>query len=406
MAVPTLTVDLAFGSSPGASSFSWTNVHTDGGVMRGRDLSYQRGRQNELNQIATGTSSLVLGDAASDFDPDNPSGLYSANVRPYVPVRAQATIGGVTYPLFQHFVARWPRTLRVVNVWTERSVDGVDGFEWLGNAGLNSASYSTEASGTRVANVLNTVGWSSALRTIGAGNATLDPSTFTATDGTKALQHLQDVASSENGLFFVDAGGKMRFVQRHDLIVSPYTVSQATFHDAKAGGAGYAFKDVQPAFDLDTTFNQWVGMRMGGTAQTATDTVSQGLYGVRTQQFSSLVTTDADVLSQAQWKLGVFAAPLNRIASVTVMPGIDTGFWQTVLALEIGQRITLREQAPGFAAVKQSDYTIQSLSAHFPAGTPAAATFQFGLWPASTNTFWQAGLTGFSEAGATTRAAY
>lgn len=581
MGVPVITVDMAFGSSPGAASFTWTNIHTDGGTMRVRDMTFSRGRLNELNQIQAGIASLLLGDAVSDFDPGNagtlvnlctdpsfesgtagwalsgsatiaqsaaiaqfgskslrvvataafggaylpafipvtpstaytlsvyvapdaggtpirarwdeytagsvfvatrqvtitPSvgwqrvsvtaatdpttvfvqpvidsptaaqgffidgvqleagasasaycdgdqpgcrwegapelsrsyrgGLFYPNVRPYVPVRAQATIGGVTYPLFQHYVERWPRTMRVASTWTERSVQTVDGFDWMANAGLASASYSQESTGTRFANVLNTIGWSSTLRTLGAGSATEQAVAFAATDATKALSHLLGVAQDENGLFFIDSGGKVVFVQRHDLIsTSPYTTSQATFHDAVAGGAGFSFVDVQPVYDLDTTFNVWSVTRTGGTAQVASDAPSQVLYGLRSQQLSSMVATDGDALGQAQWKLNQFKLPLNRIDSVTVMPGNDTAFWQAVLPLEVGMRITIREQPPGFASVKQADYLIQKIDAHFPAGTPAQATFTYGLWPADLLSYWRAGVPGFSEAGTTTRAVY
>lgn len=386
MAVPVMSVDMAFGSSPGAASFTWTNVHTDGSAKTPvRDLGYSRGRLNELNQIQAGSGSLLLGDKASDFDPDNAAGLYSANVRPYVPVRAQATIGGVTYPLFQHFVQSWPRTMRVASTWTERSVTTIDGFEWMANAGLAGATYAQELSGTRVTNVLNTIGWSSALRTIGAGVALEQALTLSATDTTKALTHLLAVSQDENGLFFIDSGGKVVFVQRSALITgATYTTSQATFHDAVAGGAGFSFVDTRPAYDLQTTFNQFTVTRSSGVAQTASDAASQGLYGLRTQQLSSFVTSDSDALAQAQWKLGLFKSPLNRLDTLTVMPGTDTAFWQAVLPLEVGMRITVREQAPGFAVVKQADYLIQKIDAHFPAGTPAQATFTFGLWPATT----------------------
>jgi len=216
----------------------------------------------------------------------------------------------------------------------------------------------------------------------------MQAASFAANDTMKALTHLLQAQQDENGLFYIDGGGNVVFIHRHALIQSPYTVSQATFHDGAAGGAGYAYTDLQPAYDLDTTFNSWTGTRSGGTAQTASDSTSQTTYGMRSNQFSSLVTLDSDVLSQAQWKLYQFKNPLNRISQMTVMPGVDAGFWQTVLGLELGMRITIREQPPGYAAVKSSDYTIQNISVSFPAGPPSAAMFTFGLWPASTTTFW------------------
>lgn len=387
MAVPVITIDAAFGNNPGDAAYTWTNIHTDAVIETARGMSYQRGRQNELARMDTGTATIGLRDEVSDFDPDNTASVYYPNVRPMVPIRARATLAGVTYPLFQHFVERWPRTRRVRDVYTERTIQTVDGFEWLARAGIASTTYVAEPSGTRVANVLNDVGWSSTARDLDTGSSDVDAVAFADANAEKALAHLLEVADAENGLLFMDAQGRVTFVQRHSLITSPYTVSQTTFRDAIAGGAGYTFVDAQPSYDLDNTFNEWTGTRTGGTSQTVSDATSISRYGLRSQQFSSVVTTDNEVSSQAQWKLAQFKDPLNRIEAITVKPGTDTGFWQTVLGLELGERVTVREQPPGFAAAKHADYVIQSVRAEFPAGPVSGARFTFGLWPADVNTW-------------------
>lgn len=388
MAVPVITVDCAFGDAPGAASFTWRTIHEDRNLETVRGMSYQRGRQNELNRMETGTGRLGIRDEVSDFDSDNPDSVYYPDVRPYLPLRARATIAGVTYPLLQHFVERLPRTRRVRDVYTERELTTVDGFEWLARAGIAGETYAQEPTGTRIANVLDDVGWSSGLRDLDAGNNTQPAATFAADDGSKALSHLLDVTEAENGLLFVDAQGRVAFVQRHSLIASPYTVSQVTFRDAVAGGGGFPFVDAQPSFDLDTTFNEFSGTRDGGTTQTASDGASQMAYGLRSQQLTPLATSDNDVLAQMQWKLAQFKEPLNRLESITVMPGEDTGFWQAVLGLEVGERVTVRELPPGFAAVKAAEYVIQSIQADFPPGPVSGARFTFGLWPADTTSGW------------------
>jgi hypothetical protein len=406
MSVPVISVDCAFGSTPGAASYTWTNIHTNQTLERVRALTYNRGRLNELNRHETGTGTATLKDPKSDLDPDNTASPYYPNVRPMVPIRARATIAGVTYNLFQHFVERWPRTRRVRDVYTERSLTTVDGFEWFARSGLSSASYGSELSGTRVGHVLDDIGWSSALRSIDAGNDSIAAVTYTASDGVKALSHLLDVADSENGLLFIQADGKVRFIQRQALITSPYTVSQATFRDALSGGGGFPYIDAVPGYDLETTVNEWNGTRTGGTTQTASDATSKSRYGERSRQFTSLVTTDAIVLSQMQWKLGLFKEPLDRLVSLTVMPGTDTAFWQTVLSLELGQRITVKEKPPGWSTVKSIDYVIQHISASFPQGPASKAQFTFGLWPANMTAYWVLGDASNGLLGVTTRLAY
>jgi hypothetical protein len=140
-------------------------------------------------------------------------------------------------------------------------------------------------------------------------------------------------------------------------------------------------------YDKDLVVNDWRGTRAGGATQTASDATSQTNYGQRSQQFTSLVTTDAEVLSQMQWKLRQFKEPLNRLDSITVMPGTNTAFWQAVLALDVGSRITVKEKPPGFSTVQSADYIIQQVHAVIPSGPVLKARFTFGLWPADTNTW-------------------
>jgi len=410
VASPALTVQAAIGNNVTDSSYTWTTIHDDAlapsAKTCAREIDYNRGRRNVINQMETGSGSVLLKDVASDFDPNNIGGRFYPNVRPYIPIRCRATINGVTYDLFQHFIERLPRTFRVRNVYTERGLTTVDGFEWFAHAGLSGASYSAELTSTRVTNTLNSIAWPSGLRSIGAGTDTVAALAFSASDDTKALSHLLDVVDTETGLLFIDGAGRVVFVGRHDLLtLTPYVTSQATFCDADAGG-GFPYVDSVPTYDLETTINEWSGTRSGGTTQTVADATSKARYGERAKQVTSLVADDATVLAQMQWKLGQFKEPLNRIDSITVMPGNNTAFWQAVLALEIGYRITVREKAPGFSTAISTDYTIQSISARFPPGPTKAARITFGLWPASLVQFWRAGVAGFSEAGTTTRAVY
>lgn len=400
MAVPVITVEAAFGSDPTDATYTW------GTEVDCRAFSYQRGRNNELNRIETGTAALGVRDPDSDWDSDNTSSIYWPDVRAYVPIRARATINAVTYPMFQHYLERKPRTLRVRTVYTERQMTTVDGLEWFARAGLSDASYVQELSGARVGNALDTISWPAALRDLDVGNESIDALAVAADDGTKALSHLQDVVDTENGLLFVDGQGRVAFVQRHDLVKSPYTVSQATFCDATSGG-GFPYVDAVPADDLDTVFNEWSGTRSGGVTQVAADSLSRDRCGLRSKQVTSLAVADGVVLNQMQWKLAQFKEPLNRIESITVMPGDDTPCWEAVLGLEIGDRITVRETPPGWSAVNSVDYTIQRLQVSVPVGPVSSARFTFGLWPAApTSGWWSLGDASNSLLGVTMRLAY
>ncbi len=377
-----LHLEAAFGSNPTDASYTWTDISD-----YGRNLSYSRGRQNELNRVETGTAAALLKDKVSDFDPRNPAGAYSAHVRPMVPIRAYMRITGTDYPLCLQYASRWPRTRRETDAYTERSLSMNDGFAWLARAGLAGQSFPEQTSGARFAAVLDAVGWPSALRDLDTGNTTVAAVSYGPDDSTKALDHLLAVAETELGFPYINASGQLRFVERHALLKDPYGTSQATFRDA-GGSSGTAYQDLVPSYDEDQIVNEFIGSREGGTAQTASDSASDTTYGTRTETFISLATSDVEVLAQAQWRLRQFKEPLDRVESITIMPGTDLAVWATILALEPGMRITVMETPPGFATEQSTDYTIQKLSVKIDPGPYLQTRFTFQLWPALAATPW------------------
>jgi hypothetical protein len=403
----TIRVEMAFGAGPGTASPTWTDISS-----YCRAVGWQRGRQNELNQMQAGTGSLTLRDPDSHFDPRNTGSPFYPNVRPGTPVRATVTVGFRTYPLFVMFTERQPRTNRVTDVYTERGIDLVDGFAVLANAGISGATFPQQSSDARFNAVLDYVGWPAGARQIGAGVSTIQPLALEDDDGTTAQQHLLQINDSENGLFFCRGDGDTVFVGRHDLIQQAgYTTSKATFRDV-FGSAGFMCTNLEPSFDVDNVFNKWVGTRPGGgVPQVAEDLASQAQYFLREKQQTSLVATDAEVLNQMQWKLGIFAQPLDRVESITVMPLRDLQNPDQIdacLAREVGDRITVLETPPGFAVEQADEYVIQHLAGTIEPGsqTRPKMTLTFLLWPAATVSFWILGDSVQSLVGVSTRPGY
>lgn len=227
---PTLVVQAAFGSGPATQEPTWTNIST-----YVKSCNWQRGRQNELNQTQAGTATVTLNDPRSHFDPGNTLSPFYPNVKPGMPVRATFFVLDSIYPLFYGFVERLPRTTRVSTVYTERQIDLVDGFAVLANAGLGGMNFVEESSDLRVSSVLDDIGWPTTARQIGPGASTIQEVEFDGNDDTRAQQHLQTVADSENGFLFCDGAGDLVFVGRRDLISDPrYTTSKAVFSDANS----------------------------------------------------------------------------------------------------------------------------------------------------------------------------
>ncbi len=435
-------------------------------------------------------------------------------VKPMLPFRALAYIGGTEYPMFLHYAERLPRTTRVTSVWTQRDIATVDGFGWLANADLitTSASYvwfagqtsairiaatqygtrgqdisvifsktgdnhglrvsvagqkltidlgtdhsgtpisttqqvvdrinsdaqaaalvvasvatdqggdglgvptlvpethlvgggfDVEMSGARLGNILDAVEWPQGLRLLDGGMSEVSATVgFGPSDNVKALAHLQDVAeTTENGVAYINGAGQLRFIDRHAVL--SLTESEATLADtsaaavaqgiaygvgtygagpygAAAGGA-VPVVDLVPSYDLDQVVNDWTVTATTGTPQQAVDTKSTAAYGPRPQQISTLAITENEALAQAQWKLRLFKDPLNRVQQVTAMPGNDLNYWRTLLALDVGSRITITETPPGFTSPQSADYIVEHVAVDVDVGPVNSTTFTYQLWPA------------------------
>jgi hypothetical protein len=400
-------IEAAFGYSPWATP-AWTDIS-----RYALAASWGYGRQNELNQMETGTASITLGGAKSEWEPNNPSSPFYPNVKLMLPVRAYIMSGASVYPLFYCFIVEKPRRLRVVDRWTEWELRLVDGMELLARAGLAGGVYGAELSSARMVNVLNNAGVPAAFREVGTGTITVSAVTFATDDQTKALTHALEVSDTEDGLFYWTPSGKFRFVSRSSLVTdAQWSLSAATFRDGPTSVAGeYPYADLVPVDDLQNVRNSWTGTRAGGTPQTADDTVSQANYGTRDQQVTSLATTDGAVLAQVLNKLGKFGLPMRRVDSIKIMPMVDssdTGRIAAGLARVVGERVRVKETPPGSMFERSEEYAIQHVSGSLSAGPVVSAALEFQLWPASSlaGFFWKAGDSRLSLAGVSTRAAY
>ena len=406
---PRLSIEAAFGYAPWDTPV-WTDISD---YVAG--FSWEYGRQNELNQMETGRGRLSVADDASAWEADNPDSPFYPDVRLGLPIRVYITQDTDVYPLFYMFVAEKPRVVRVANAWSQWDLTLTDGMELLARAGLNGQTYASEASHTRIGNILDSAGVPAGFRDIGTGIITLAAATFAADDATKALTHASAVADTEDGLFYWTADGKFRFVGRHELVQdAAWATPQATFTDQVPGvpiaADEHVYETLVPADDTANLRNRWSGTRTGGPTQTAEDTASQADYGQRDQQVTSLATTDGAVLAQMQSKLGKFALPMRRVDQLGVRPLIDTSDTDAVaasLARVVGERITVNETPPGFTVGRSEIYAIQKISGNL-AGVHASLVITFQLWPATSlaGGYWTAEDAVLGLAGVTTRAAY
>lgn len=95
-------VYVAFGDGPLVASPTWTEV-----TQWAREVRTQRGRQNELDDFAAGTATVVLDNRDRRFDPDYSAGPHYGNLKVRRQVKIEAVHDAVTYPVFRGVVQAW-----------------------------------------------------------------------------------------------------------------------------------------------------------------------------------------------------------------------------------------------------------------------------------------------------------
>ncbi|MBI4496318.1 MAG: hypothetical protein HY689_00230 [Chloroflexi bacterium] len=392
MSVPVVTVEIAFATDPGDTP-TWTDVSD---YVRG--VSIRRGRQHELARMEAGTCTLTLDNRDRRFDPANTGSPYSPNVIPMRRVRVSAVWDSTPYYLFTGFIEAWPQD------WPDGTfgdalaqVEAVDGFKVLAMVKV-SGSYPEELSSARATRVLDAISWPAADRNIETGQSDVQA----ATVADKALEHLQKVEEAENGLVFIDGQGRLTFHGRHHRILNQ-SASQGTFGDA-FDGTELPYLGLTPSYDDSEIWNDVRITREGGTEQQAQDTDSQTKYLRRTLETTGvLITTDAEALHAAQWKLGIYREPGIRFEALSVDGHMDDNLWPLVLGLEFGDRITVRRRPPGGGDALERDCHVEGVQ-HDISREEWQTTWQ--LSPASPYAWWVLGDAENSQLGVTTRLAY
>ena len=301
-----------------------------------RTISIRRGRSNALDKFQAGSCNVVLDNRARLYDPTAGTAIspYGASLKPRKEITV--TMGGVAQ--FTGVVEDWDLAYDVAGDSTT-TAKGVDGFVLLGQQSITPFTATAQTTGERVAAILDRseIGWPSAKRDIDTGLATL---TNDAVGGTanpapvNALQYLQRVEADEPGALFVNKAGSLAFRQRTDL----QNVTAVTFAD---DGTGIQFTSVGVEYGTEQMRNNVsVALLNAGTA-TAEDLDSQQDYGVIAyEQRDSLLSTQAQAQSLADWLVNLYGQPQLRITQVGfALNGLDDASVAQLLSLELGDAV-------------------------------------------------------------------
>jgi len=310
-------------------------IYTLGGTVfkditsRVISIGSSRGKNRDLDRFSAGSLNISASNEDRAFDP-----LYSAS--PYygaiVPRRElRVTVDGVR--VITTTIDDWNYSYSPDGS-SRAEIVATDDFTLLARQVLTAGTATPELSGARVSAVLDmlSVAWPEGRRSIDTGESTLGADVF---DG-NALQYLQKVSDSEQGLLFIAKNGDLVFRDRLDA--TPTTAALTDFTD---DGTGIPFTLTAVNYGSELLYNQAVVTSGELSAQAGNDR-SQIAYGVTSVELDTLVSTEAQLQNLADFLVQKYGDPEYRFETISVnLDTVGVTYKATCLGLEIGDVVSI-----------------------------------------------------------------
>jgi len=270
-----------------------------------RKISTRRGRSKQLDRFTAGACTVTLDNRTRKYDPTagTAQSPYAGQITPGKAV----TVAVAGQPVYAGIVQDWNLSYEISGDSTTDAVCA-DGFSLLAQTVVPVGTATAQATGARIGAYLTTLGWPTALRSIGTGQATLLADIIKANQN--GLQYLQKVEASEPGALFIGKDGAMVFRDR--LQVQAW--NGVTFAD---DGTGIPFTDLEVEYGTETLFTSTTVTRSNGSATvgtaTSTNASAQTAYGRTNLSIDTLLSSDAQASNLSAWLLGKYQQPQYRV---------------------------------------------------------------------------------------------
>lgn len=294
------------------------------------DMTIDRGKNRELDRFNSGTLQASLRNEDRAFDPLYTASPFFGDIIPRRRVRVK-TDGALQ---FEGVIDDWNFAYDPSGE-SRAELIATDAFTYFSRQALVAGTATTQTSGERVAAVLDMDGieWPADKRDIDEGVSVLGEDVFEG----NALDYLQKVSTSEQGLFFIGKDGKAVFRSRLDA--TPTSTSVVDFAD---DGTGIPYALTAVNYGTELMVNQAVVKSSAGTA-TQTDVDSATLYGTIATELDTLVNSVPQLENLAAYTIARFSQPEYRFGAIQVnLDTLSTSDKADVIGVEIGDvlRIT------------------------------------------------------------------
>lgn len=291
---------------------------------RVRDISISRGKPRRFAAFPAAIANVSFNNHDRAFDPLYVNSPFYGNIIPRREIRI--SVGGEL--AFSGWVDDW-NLFYTPDGNSIADATALDATTILAQQTLAASTPSVEATGSRIATTLDSLGWSSVLRTLDAG--TVDCGTQSIAEGASGLAYLQTVAATEAGLLFVAKDGHVTFRNRKQF---PTSATLVTFDQ----GSNIPYSAIGIVYGSELLFNQVTIANEGGATAVTTDPASIGTYGAREYlQTDLLGATDQQSIDLSVHYADLYSLPEYRVDSLEVkINDLSPAKQAEMFSLEIG----------------------------------------------------------------------
>lgn len=285
------------------------------------------------------------------------------------------------------------------------SILGVAGFTSVLSQARHEAHFASQgtlisdSSDERVARLAGFGGLTSSELALEAGVlGSVDPQ---ATNGASLWTSMTDVVKAEGGTLFIRGDGKLVMQNRtHRTLKASQTPAVALDSDE------VDHSDLHIVADKQYLTNAARGSRSGGAEQKYRVAASVAKYDEYSQDFTGLlVTTDDEVLDRIVWQANAYCevSPRLNTVSIDLLTLTSTAHVQSLLALELGDRITVASLPSATSPMTTADLIVEGISE-----SQTHSTWRFTLNTVAADLFraWVLGDATYGVLGSTTKLHY